>query len=252
IDSSGNGTLAVQGNVKIIKQSTGKISYAGTENGEVSYNTLSVPRGSKPLSLTLSDGSQVWINVGSSLTYPTAFTGNERRVKISGEAYFEVAHNAGKPFVVQHDGVTVSVLGTHFNVNTYEDETDERITLLEGSVRVDKSSVSHLLKPGQQARINNNNNNDIKVMNDVNIDEVMAWKNGKFIFDENMDIAAIMRQVSRWYNVDIEYEGTITQRFWGSISKDVNVSQVLKILEATGGVKFKVEGNKIIVMAGSL
>lgn len=248
IDSSDNGTLAVQGNVKIIKQSTGAISYAGTAKGEVSYNTLSVPRGSKPLNLTLSDGSQVWINVGSSLTYPTAFTGNERRVKIIGEAYFEVAHNARMPFIVQHDDVTVSVIGTHFNVNTYEDETDEKITLLEGSVRVDKSSVSQLLKPNQQARINNN---DIKVLNDVNIDEVMAWKNGKFIFGENTDIAAIMRQVSRWYNVDIEYDGRITQRFWGSISKDVNVSQVLKILEATGGVKFKVEGNKIIVMAGS-
>ncbi|MEO7043749.1 MAG: FecR domain-containing protein [Ferruginibacter sp.] len=248
IDSSGNGTLAVQGNVKIIKQSTGEISYAGTENGEVSYNTLSVPRGSKPLSLTLSDGSQVWINVGSSLTYPTAFTGNERRVKITGEAYFEVAHNASKPFIVQHDGVTVSVLGTHFNVNTYEDEADEKITLLEGSVRVDKSAVSQLLKPGQQARITNS---DIEVLKNVNIDEVMAWKNGKFIFGENTDISTIMRQLSRWYNVDIEYDGAITQRFWGSISKDVNVSQVLKILEATGGVKFKVEGNKIIVMAGS-
>jgi len=193
----------------------------------------------------------VWINVGSSLTYPTAFTGKERKVKITGEAYFEVAHNAGVPFIVQHNGLTVSVLGTHFNVNTYEDEAAERVTLLEGSVRVNKNSLSQLLKPGQQARINNNGINDIKVLNDVNIDEVMAWKDGKFRFGENTDIGTIMRQISRWYNVDIEYKGSVNQRFWGSISKDVNVSQVLKILEATGGVKFKVEGNKIIVMPGT-
>ncbi|HUZ57243.1 MAG TPA: FecR domain-containing protein [Hanamia sp.] len=247
IDSSGNGTVAVQGNVKIIKQSTGEISYAGTAAGKVSYNTLSVPRGSKPMCLMLSDGSKVWINVGSSLTYPTSFIGNERRVKLTGEAYFEVIHNEKMPFIVQNGDVTVRDLGTHFNVNTYSDEPAERITLLEGSVRISKNALSQLLKPGQQARFNNENG-DIKVLNDVNMDEVMAWKNGKFMFDKNTDIYTIMRQISRWYNVDIEYQGKINQRFWGSISKDVNVSQVLKILEATGGVKFKVEGNKIIVL----
>ena len=251
LDSSGNGTIALQGNVRIIKNSNGEISYTGDAAKEVSYNTLNVPRGSTPLSLTLSDGSQVWLNVGSSLTYPTAFTDKERKVKITGEAYFEVAHNASMPFIVQHDNVTVSVLGTHFNVNTYEDEADERITLLEGSVRVNKNSLSQLLKPGQQARISKKANDDIKVLDNVNIDEVMAWKDGKFRFGENTDIGTIMRQISRWYNVDIEYKGTVNQRFWGSISKDVNVSRVLKILEATGGVKFKVEGNKIIVMPGT-
>lgn len=247
IDSIDNGMIALQGNVRIIKQSNGEITYAGSDAKEVSYNTLDVPRGSKPLSLTLSDGSQVWLNVGSSLTYPTAFTGKQRKVKISGEAYFEIAHNAKMPFIVQHDDVTVSVLGTHFNVNTYEDETEERITLLEGSVRVNKKMVSQLLKPGQQATIINKIS-DIKVLDNVNMDEVIAWKNGKFKFVENTDIGPIMRQISRWYNVDIEYKGRVNQRFWGSISKDVNVSRVLEILEATGGVKFKVEGNKITVM----
>lgn len=247
IDSIDNGMIALQGNVRIIKQSNGEITYAGSDAKEVSYNTLDVPRGSKPLSLTLSDGSQVWLNVGSSLTYPTAFTGKQRKVKISGEAYFEIAHNAKMPFIVQHDDVTVSVLGTHFNVNTYEDETAERITLLEGSVRVNKKMVSQLLKPGQQATIINKIS-DIKVLDNVNMDEVIAWKNGKFKFVENTDIGPIMRQISRWYNVDIEYKGRVNQRFWGSISKDVNVSRVLEILEATGGVKFKVEGNKITVM----
>jgi len=250
IDSSSNGTIALQGNVQIIKQSNGEIRYAGTPAGEVSYNTLSVPRGSKSLSLMLSDGSQVWLNVGSSLTYPTTFTGNERKVKITGEAYFEVAHNAKMPFIVQHNDVTVSVLGTHFNVNTYEDEAAARITLLEGSVRVNKNMGSQLLKPGQQASIVNESN-DIKVLNDVNMDEVMAWRDGKFRFSGNTDISTIMREISRWYNIDVEYKGKISQRFWGSISKNVNVSQVLKILEATGGVKFKVEDDKIIVMPTS-
>jgi ferric-dicitrate binding protein FerR (iron transport regulator) len=247
IDSSGNGTLAIQGNIRIIKQSSGAISYSGSPAGKISYNTLNVPRGSKPLSLMLADGSRVWLNVGSSLTYPTAFTGNERKVKITGEAYFEVARNVRMPFIVQNKDVTVHVLGTHFNVNTYEDEDDERITLLEVSIEVNKNSLSRLLKPGQQAQISN----DIKVLTDVNIDEVMAWKDGKFRFGENTDIGTIMRQISRWYNVDIEYYGNIHQRFWGSISKNVNVSQVLKILEATGGVKFKVEGSKIVVMPGT-
>lgn len=248
IDSSGNGTLAVQGSVKVIKKSNGEISYAGTAKGEVTYNTLNVPRGSKPLKLMLSDGTLVWLNVGSSLTYPTAFKGNEREVKITGEAYFEVAHNAKMPFVVHHNDVAVRVLGTHFNVNTYEDEPAEKITLLQGAVRVTRNLFSQLLKPGQQAQINNNDSSRIKVWNDVNIDEVIAWKDGKFRFDRNTDISTIMREISRWYNVDVEYEGKINQRFWGSISKDVNVSEVLKILEATGAVKFKVERNKITVM----
>ena len=248
LDSTGSGTLAVQGNVQITKKSTGEINYAGTATGVVTYNTLNVPRGSRPMSLMLSDGSKVWINVGSSLTYPTAFTGNERKVKITGEAYFEVVHNEKMPFIVEKGDLIIKDLGTHFNVNTYEDEPSEKVTLLEGSVRITRNSLSQLLKPGQQVRVNNNN---IKVLNDVDLDEVMAWKDGKFMFDKNTDIGTIMRQISRWYNVEIEYQGNIDQRFWGSISKNVNVSQVLKILEATGGVKFKVEGNKVFVMPAS-
>jgi ferric-dicitrate binding protein FerR (iron transport regulator) len=248
IDSSNNGTLATQGNVQIVKQSSGEISYAGAAAGEVSYNTLSVPRGSKPLNLVLEDGSRVWINVGSKLTYPTAFKGEERRVKMSGEAYFEIAHQAKTPFVVEHQDIAIRVLGTHFNVNTYEDEAEELITLLKGSVQITKNHVSQLLKPGQQASISQKSSDNIHVINDADLEEVMAWKEGKFRFNENTDITAIMRQISRWYNVDIEYKGKINQRFWGSVSKNVNLSQVLKILEATGGVKFSVQGSKIIVM----
>jgi len=155
------------------------------------------------------------------------------------------------PFLVQHNDATVKVLGTHFNVNTYEDESTEQITLLEGSVRVTQGTISGLLKPGQQARINNDGNSGIKILNDVDMNGVMAWKDGKFMFDKNTDIYTIMRQVSRWYNVDVEYQGKINQHFWGAISKNVNVSQVLKILEAAGGIKFRVEHNKIIVMSES-
>ena len=237
IDSSGNGTLAVQGNVKVIKKSNGEISYTGSYTGEPSYNTLTVPRGSQPLSLTLSDGSKVWINVGSSLSYPTAFAGVERKVKITGEAYFEVAYKTVMPFIVQHDDIEIRVLGTHFNVNTYEDETDERITLLEGSVRIKRNSLTQVLKPGQQARISNKKINDIKIVNDVNLDEVMAWKDGKFGFGENTDISTIMRQISRWYNVEIEYQGDIDQRFWGSISKYVNVSEICSNFEGGGHIR---------------
>ncbi len=251
IDSTGNGTIAQQGSIRIIRKPNGEIAYSGSASKEVSYNTLTVPRGSRPLSLNLSDGSHVWLNAASSLTFPTAFIGKNRKVKITGEAYFEVAHNAQMPFIVQHADVTVSVLGTHFNVNTYEDETAQTITLLEGAVRVSKFSffnmISQILKPGQQASIVSKDSH-INVLNDIDIDEVMAWKDGKFRFNGNTDIGTIMRQLSRWYNVDVEYQGKISQRFWGSISKDVNVSQVLKILEATGGAKFTIEDNKIIVM----
>ena len=254
LDSVGNGALAVQGNVKLVKLAGGEIAYLqsmGEVSGKMEYNTLSNPRGSKLINMTLSDGSKAWLNAGSSLTYPVLFIGNERKVSMTGEAYFEVIHDASKPFIVNNGSMNVRVLGTHFNVNTYEDEAAERITLLEGSVRVSKKLLSQLLKPGQQASASNNEINDIKVVNDVNMDEVMAWKNGKFRFGENTDIGVIMRQISRWYDVDIEYHGKVKQGFWGSISKNVNASKVLKILEATGGVKFKVEGNKIIVMPGS-
>lgn len=260
LDSVGNGQLAQQGTIKLVKLANGKIAYQSQGDGNaspagrdqaVAYNTLSNPRGSTVINMRLSDGTQVWLNVGSSLTYPTVFTGKERRVTITGEAYFEVADNAAMPFRVQHGDVTISVLGTHFNVNTYEDETAQRITLLKGSVQINKKNVSKLLEPGQQASISHDETNDIKVSGEVNVDEVMAWREGRFQFGESMDIGTIMRQISRWYDAEIEYKGVVSQRFVGSISKDVNVSQVLQILEATGGVKFNIEGNKIVVIPGA-
>ncbi|HEX2630438.1 MAG TPA: FecR domain-containing protein, partial [Chitinophagaceae bacterium] len=172
IDSVANGTMANINGVEIIKTGDGRVEYKGTA-GETIYNTLFNPRGSKVVDMKLADGSHVWLNAGSSVTYPVAFTGNERKVSVTGEAYFEIAHDKNKPFIVSKGDVHVQVLGTHFNVNAYDDEPDIKVTLLEGSVRCGIGGVdSKILKPGQQANISG----DIKVVNEVNLDEVMAWK----------------------------------------------------------------------------
>lgn len=247
MDSVSNGMIAVQGNVSIVREEDGTITYSGKAGRNISYNTFRVPKGSKPLSLTLTDGSRVWINVGSSITYPTAFVGREREVTIKGEVYFEVAHNAAMPFKVRNGDVTIHVLGTHFNVNAYNDDGVEKITLLEGAVIVNRKNETKTLKPGQQALVRESGEN-IRIQKTVDLKEVMAWRDGKFIFNQSMDIHGIMRQLERWYNVDVVYQGEVTQRFWGSISKDANLSQVLKIFEATGGVKFEIEGSTITVL----
>ena len=247
LDSSANGTLAVQGKINIVKQNDGLITYTGKPGDKISYNTLTVPRGSKPMKLLLADGSEVWLNVASSVTYPTAFVGGERRVEVTGEVYFEVAKNKEMPFIVKklNDDVEVKVLGTHFNVNTYEDEQDIKITLLEGAVNVSKGNTGALLKPGEQARVSRTDK--ISIMSNEDIEEVMAWKNGRFYFD-GADIKTIMRQVEKWYNVDIAYEATIPYSFVAKISRNVNVSDLFKILELTDLVHFRIEGNKITVM----
>jgi transmembrane sensor len=244
LDNAKNGSLASQGQVQIIKMADGQIAYEGKGN-EILYNTLINPRGSKVVAVSLSDGTKVWLNAESTLHYPTAFAGNERKVEISGEAYFEVAHNAQKPFYVTKGGMEIKVLGTHFNVNTYDDGSPASVTLLEGSVKVSNDGKQSMLIPGQQARMNGAN---ISIVDNVDMDQVLAWKNGKFQFGENTSIETIMNQVARWYNVQVEYKGTVNQHFWGSMSRDVNVSQVLHKIESTGGVKFRIQGNKVLVM----
>ena len=244
LDSASNGSLAVQGNINVIKLSDGQIVYNGKANSEMQYNILTVPKGSKVASITLADGTKVWLNAASSLKYPVAFSGNERKVEIAGEAYFEVTPNAAIPFKVQKDNMQVTVLGTHFNVNAYEDEADIKVTLLEGAVTINKGNAVGLLKPGQQAKIAAG----IKVLNEVDTDEAVAWINGKFQFGEAADITSIMKQISRWYDVEIEYRGIITGHIGGTISRNENVSQVLKMLEMTGVVTFKMDEKKVIVM----
>lgn len=244
IDSSDHGTLAQQGSVTVLKKRDGTIEYTGTDN-HTRYNTLTVPRGSKPQQLLLADGSKVWLNVASSITYPVAFPANERKVEISGEAYFEVARNETKPFLVkkQGSGTEIKVLGTQFNVNAYDDEEMLKVTLLEGSVQVHEDEESRVLKPGQQAQVHHSS---INIAGNIDLDEVMAWKDGKFQFD-GANIETIMRQVSKWYDVDVVFESKPKEKLVANISRDVNVSELLEILEKTDLMHFDVTGKRILV-----
>jgi transmembrane sensor len=242
-----NGLLANQGNTTISKTADGKVVYnaAASESGKVIYNTITTPRGGQ-YHLTLADGTDVWLNATSSIKYPTAFTGKDRQVEITGEAYFEVAHNAAKPFRVMSNGQTVEVLGTHFNVNGYPDESETRTTLIQGSVKVTKTGTNetNILKPGQQAILSDR----LFAISNVKTDDAIAWKNGYFMFN-NEPLESAMRKISRWYDVDIEYRdsGLKNENTYGSLSRFSDVSKVLKLLELTGAVKFHIAGNKIIV-----
>lgn len=244
-----NGKLAVQGNTAINKTADGQVVYNATaENttAELIYNTMSTPRGGQ-YHLILADGTNVWLNAASSIKYPAAFTGKSREVEITGEAYFEVAHNKALPFRVISKGQTIEVLGTRFNVNSYSDEPTMKTTLFEGSVKIGKDNQTVVLKPGQQAIIMNNGNSPaIEVMNSADTDQVLAWKNGEFSFNET-DLQTVMRQIGRWYDVDIEYDGRIpVDHLSGTFSRNLNASKALALLKFTG-INFKIEGRKIIV-----
>jgi transmembrane sensor len=252
LSSLDKGLLAEQANVELVKLADGRIAYQ-TKDGkivsELQYNTLTNPVGSKVIDMMLADGTHVWLNAGSSLTYPVAFAGKDRRVRISGEAYFEVAHNPSKPFYVTRNNLEVRVLGTHFNVNAYDDEKDIKVTLLEGSVKVATTgkATAIILKPGQQA-VNRANTDDVSVVLNANADQAIAWKDDKFQFQQT-NIQEIMRQVARWYDVVIEYRGnTAAINFDGTLSRQVSVTELLKRFEATGLVRFEIEDNKIIVI----
>lgn len=243
LDSTGNGVVAMQGKVNVVKLADGEIVYKGNSEN-IEYNTLSNPRGSKVISLALADGSKVWLNAASTLKYPTAFASNERKVEVTGEAYFEVSHNAAMPFIVTKGETSVRVLGTHFNVNAYDDEKSLDVTLLEGSVKVSNGNENVFISPGQQADIQDAR---LTVHNDADLEEVMAWKNGLFSYN-GADVEAIMRQVSRWYNVDVIFEKPVTEKFYAQVSRNTNVSKLLKMLEATKAVHFKINGKTITVM----
>ncbi|QEM10585.1 FecR family protein [Mucilaginibacter rubeus] len=246
LNSAKIGKLASQGNIIIKKAADGQISYNDVSSSHTSktdvYNTAATPQGGQ-YQFILADGTKVWLNASSSIKYPVVFNGSERRVELTGEAYFEVAHNARKPFKVISNGQTVEVLGTHFNINAYNDEQAVKTTLLEGSVKVSAGRVSNIIKPGQQARFDHGL---INVMT-VDPDEVVAWKNGFFFFEDN-NIQEVMRQLSRWYGVEIKYEGQLpSRRFSGEISRNVNLSQILDILNFKQ-IHCKIDGKTIIVM----
>jgi ferric-dicitrate binding protein FerR (iron transport regulator) len=252
LDSTNNGAITKQGNVTVIKLDDGQLSYkrsASTTSSTISYNTVSTPRGGQ-YQLVLTDGTKVWLNAASSLRFPTSFIGNDRRVEITGEAYFEVAHDNKKPFFVAVADMNVEVLGTHFNINAYPDERTIKTTLLEGAVKVESQNQSALLVPGEQARLLNapleDGNRRLQTINHVDLEQVVAWKNGKFQFNQ-ASVETIMRQVSRWYDVEVVFEGPIPdKRFNGKMYRNVNASQVLSILEE-GGIHFRIEGNKVTV-----
>jgi hypothetical protein len=253
LNDARQGKIANQRNVAI-KIENGHVLYQieGTDfkveqpdfSKAVVMNTLATPRGGQ-YEVVLPDGTRVWLNSATSLTYPVMFPGKERRVELTGEAYFEVAKNAASPFFVKTSSQTVEVLGTHFNINSYPDEKSVKTTLLEGSVKVTGSENGRVVKlsPLQQAV---NVSGNLKVIDDADIEEALAWKNGKFLF-RNTDLQTVMRQLSRWYNVDVEYQGTVaTKHYRGRISRNVPVSQVFEILK-TSGVNFIINGRTIIV-----
>ena len=246
LDSVQNGVIAHQGNNKISKQG-GLLIYNvppfAKPEASVTYNTIVTPRGAQ-FQVILSDGSKVWLNSASSLRFPVGFADSQRTVELTGEAYFEVVKNKEKPFLVKVGDMQVKVLGTHFNIKAYNDESFIKTSLFEGSVKITRGEASGFLKPGEQALLNSSDNN-IQISK-ANMDEAIAWKNGLFEFD-GADITSIMKEIARWYDAEIVYTGKPPmRRFEGKISRNAQLSDVLRILELSS-VKFTVTGNKIII-----
>jgi ferric-dicitrate binding protein FerR (iron transport regulator) len=245
LDSTGTGMLLKQGHTKVEKTASGEVVYKSDKTSEtaVSYNVLSTPRGGQ-FKVILPDGTAVWLNAASSIRYPVAFTGKERIVSITGEAYFEIAPDAAKPFSVSVNNMKVIVLGTHFNINAYTDEHTINTTLLEGAVLVQTGSGSRRLAPGQQARVKPGSN-EIEYLKQTDVNSAIAWKNGYFSFNDE-DIPTVMRQLARWYNIEVTYtdkspEGTFT----GEIGRTLTQEQLFKIL-SRAGIHFKIEGENIV------
>ena len=238
------GKIALQQGVAINKINSGQLVYSRinskSQKGVNGFNIIITPKGGQ-YQVVLSDGTHVWLNAASSLRYPASFAYlKERRVTLTGEAYFEVAKNKSIPFIVNSGGQEIRVLGTHFNVNSYNDEPEIKTTLLEGSVLINNSSVLH---PGEQASVSGHNIH----ISAADTELATAWKNNKFMF-ENEDIQSIMRMIGRWYDVDIIYSGNLSgEKFGGSVSRFTDVSKVLNILQLTGNVHFKIEERRIVV-----
>ncbi len=245
-----NGEIAKQAGIQITKTGDGQLIYkvlgasSGSSSNQLTFNTIETPRGGQ-YQIILPDLSHVWLNAESSLRYPTVFNGNERKVELQGEAYFEVTHNMDLPFKVETSGQVVQVLGTHFNINSYSDEPSTKTTLINGSVKVYglSSNESELLAPGEQSSLTKHGR--LNKVAGVNIQEAIAWKNKLFYFD-NSNIESVMRQLARWYDVKVEYEGKIPQvRLSGEMYRSTNATKVLEILSYFK-VKYRIEnpGNK--------
>ena len=251
-DISAKDTIAKEGEedeVTIKMGANGVITYIINPNTVASkadanlFNTLSTPTGGQ-YNIVLADGTKVYLNAVSSIKYPTQFNGDQRIVELDGEAYFEVAKNKNKPFIVKSGDQDIEVLGTHFNVHAYDNESVVKTTLLEGSVAVNYKNQKGILKPGQQSNVSDKFNKI--TIKQVDTEAAIAWKNGRFKFD-NADLKTVMRQLERWYGIKVEYRGDVSDvRFNGGTFMNKNLSEVLKVLELSN-IKFKVEGKTIIV-----
>lgn len=245
LDDAADGRLAQQGGAFIVKLSNGQIAY-NTNSASSSVgliNKISTPKGGQ-YQITLPDGTKAWLNAASSITFPSMFKADKRKIQIEGEVYLEVAKDESKPFIVEvKERLNVEVLGTSFNINSYADEGNIKTTLLEGRVRVSPpAGPSVTLRPGQQAIAAAT----LKVIDHANIDQAVAWKNGIFSF-QNTDIRQVMKELERWYDIQVKYEGDIPRRqFGGQLSRDLKLSQIIQILSDME-VKFKIEGKTLIV-----
>ncbi|KIO76859.1 hypothetical protein TH53_12615 [Pedobacter lusitanus] len=248
-----NGEVMTQYGTILTKKGDSQLVYRNSGSpieNKYAYNAIETPNGGQ-FQLVLPDGTKVWLNAASSLRYPLAFQGNERKVELTGEAYFEVAKDKTRPFKVHSKSQIVEVLGTHFNINVYSNDPSVKTTLLEGSVRVTNTSlgVNTVIRPGQQAVIHKNSHSQSGIeVNNTDIDEAVAWKNGYFMFNSE-ELESVLRKISRWYDIDIQYQNDELkhQLFSGTLSKYMSASQVLKKLELLQSVHFKTEGRKIIV-----
>lgn len=244
------GVLAREGATKIIKKENGELVYnlEGKTTGQSTkpvYNTITVPRGGQ-YQLVLSDGSKVLLNAASSLTYPAEFNGRYRNVELKGEGYFEVAKNASMPFIVKTNDVEVRVLGTHFNISAYRDDASITTTLIEGAISMNKGKQTKLLVPGQQG-ISAYNTSEISVQ-PANIEQTMGWVKGNFVF-KDLNIKEVMKIASRWYDIEVEYRGNVqSKKFGGTTSRFSNITELLDYMKITGGVNYKIEGRRVILM----
>jgi len=252
LDAAANGLVARTGAGEVLKTQRGQLVYKDKASNNsaaavanVEYNTLTTPRGGE-YQLVLPDGTKVWLDAASSITYPVAFTGNSRRVKLTGQGYFEVAKNKEKPFYVDVNQSEIKVLGTHFNISAYDDDGRNTTTLLEGSVQVTNNNKVAMLKPGQQAIIVKGSDNI--AVSEADIEGAMAWKNGYFIFNDD-DIRGIMRKVSRWYDVDVDFQRDFSdQHFGGTFYRSKSINELLDHFQKVGNLHFKVSGRRIVVM----
>lgn len=246
LDSAQNGIVAQQGATHVVKLANGQIAYnvTGTAATSMEFNTMITPRGGQ-YQVTLPDGTRVWLNAASSLKYPVCFNGPERKVDLTGEAYFEVAADVQHPFKVLTNDMEIQVLGTHFNVMAYTDEKNINTTLLEGAVKIVRGEAGHVLHPGQQAILDKQTT--MVQLKNADIQQVVAWKNGYFQFD-GADLPALLRQIARWYDLDIIYEGAVPDHeFVGRISRNSHLSSVLKALQLSD-IHFRIDGKKLIVL----